>query len=264
MTYTQGVNMSQWIYSINGQTKSPVSDSKIVDLVLKQELEINDYVMNPEDSIWKRIKDVPALMGKIHAPEAAIPQDKSLDAKLQDYIDGTSSLNNLYFYIPMSRLIRMTILTGGIYLTYWWYKNWFCWTAKKGQRHRTMDRGLGWFMSPLMLFDKIQSDSDLNKVVRADFDGKRQFTGLLLYGVVLYVVSLLVGNSGMFYSLLYMLSGIGSVMFFMPVQSYINRVNEKLGHKYEQPGFGHYACLVLGGIFWISEILYAVFRMIGK
>jgi hypothetical protein len=255
--------MSQWIYSINGQTKEPVSDLKIIDLVLKQELEINDYVMNPDDGIWKRIKDVPALIDKIHAPETAIPHDKNLDVEMQEYFDGTSSLLNLYFYIPLSRLIKMTILTGGIYLAYWWYKNWFCWTAKKGQRHRTMDRGIGWFMSPLMLFDKIQLDSDLNKVARADFDGKKLFTGLILYGFVLYAISLIVGNSVMFYSLIYMLGGIGTVMFFLPIQSYINRVNDKLGHKYARPGFGHYACLVLGGIFWISEIAYAVSHMLG-
>lgn len=250
--------MTQWYYSEFGQTKGPVSLAQIVDKVLKQELELESYVTQGIDQPWKKIKEFPELMDKIHTPDSALPtnNDSAMEA-FQKYLDGDTS-HNVYFYIPISRLIKMSILTLGLYQMYWWYKQWYYWATKKKQAHRSFDREFGWMLAELMILEKIETDKELNAVMGADFNGTRLFWGWVLFGIMLYAFSYVLKLKGVFNTLFYFMSFSFGIAWLLPVQSYINRVNAKLGNKYEKPGTGHYICLVLGIIGWSLEIIHGI------
>jgi len=237
--------MLQWFYSQYGQTKGPVSESALLDLILKEELALEDYVMNDKDELWKKIKDIQPLLDKIHEPEKAIPHNVKFGA---DFLEnsGEVRVGNLYFFIPLQRLFIMTILSGGLYQIYWFYKQWSYWAFKHKQSHRSFDREAGWLFFPLRLFEKIETDKELNAVARSDFNGTMQFWLWLLIGGALGGLQFAASRVGILYYLLAIIGWTAGIFFLIPIQRYINRVNEKLGNTYDKLGFGHYACIAAG------------------
>ncbi|MFO7660937.1 MAG: DUF4339 domain-containing protein, partial [Candidatus Cloacimonadaceae bacterium] len=82
--------MAEWYYSEFGQTKGPVSRSKIVDLVMKQELEPDSYVMNDKDKVWTKIRDVPELEEELHKPVDLPHVEKFPDSVVEGgYVEET-------------------------------------------------------------------------------------------------------------------------------------------------------------------------------
>ncbi len=244
--------MKEWLYLLNGRTIGPVAETKIVDMLIKLELDFDTNIMNTEDGLWKKIRDVKPIMDKFNTP--AITMNCTEFPGIDALDKGTVEIpHNIYFYIPIKRLVRMTILSFGLYQLYWWYKQWSYWAYKRKQV-RSFDREAGWFLFQLMILDKIQMDEELNKVERAKFDGRVLFWGWLLAGVLMSIPFMFLNikssaDPGMFAA-----SFILNTLFLLPPQKYINKVNAKLGNQYESPGFGHYLCIFFGILLWILEI----------
>jgi hypothetical protein len=236
--------MSDWYYSEFGQTKGPVSEGTLIQKILKEELELDSYVTDGINQPWKKISDIPELLKEIHKPEP-IPHNEVFSPEFLTE-DISRSQGNLYFHIPLQRFVIMNILSLGLYQIYWFYKQWHFWAVKHKQGYRSPDRELSWILFPWTIFQKIETDRELNAVSRADFSGVLIFWiwtggGLALYFVI-RAFSNVIGISGW----AWYLSGCLDVVFLLPIQRYINRVNAKLGNSYDRPGLGHYLCLGIG------------------
>jgi len=244
--------MTEWFYSEFGQTKGPVSESNLINKVLDQELELDSYVTDGINKPWKKIKDIPVLLDKIHEPED-VPHNVVFEA---DFINDDSQVRtgNLFFYIPIRRFVIMNILSLGIYQIYWFYKQWFFWAKKHKQAHRSFDREAGWLLFPLMLFEKIETDKELNAVYRANFNGKLLFWAWILFGGVLGIGFMSTKGNNPLYLILSGLGDLFAIVFLLPIQIYINKVNAKLGNTYEKPGLGHYLCIAAGIAFVLVSI----------
>jgi hypothetical protein len=214
-------------------------------MVLSQELEIEDYVMNPKDELWIKIKDVQSLLEKIHEPEKAIPHNVQFP---KDFFEEGSEvrIGNIYYYIPIKRFVLLSILSLGLFQFYWFYKQWFYWAHKHKQIHRSFDREVSWWFFPLMIFEKIETDRELNAVIRADFNGTLLFWMWLGAGVVINMLTFASGHSSFMTNLFYYVGGIGDIIFLIPIQRYINRVNAKLGNTYDKSGTGLYLTIISG------------------
>ncbi len=233
--------MKEWYYSELGQTKGPVSLKKLIDKILKEELELDAYVTDGMDQPWKRVKDCPELMEELHKPAGLRHTEIIPDWVTQA---GTSrSRGNLYWHIPLRRFIVMSIITGGLYQLYWFYKQWHWWATSRKQGHRSFDREAMRLFFLLTLLERIETDQSLNEVEKADFNGTQLFWVWAGVGIFAWAgYSLFKSSSwlGWIYSVA--LCALDFV-FLVPVQRYINRVNAKLGNSYDRPGFGHYLCL---------------------
>jgi hypothetical protein len=254
--------MSDWMYLQNGRTVGPVTENKIVDMLIALELDFDTNVMNSQDGLWKKIRDVKPIMDKFNTPAITMNCTELPDIDLQNP-DAVEISHNIYFYIPVKRLLIMTLLSFGLYQLYWWYKQWSYWAYKRKQV-RSFDREAGWFLFPLIVMDKIQIDEELNKVERCNFDGRVLFWGWILVGLIVEVPFIFLHSSQYLSPVMYASSFIMNTLFLLPAQKYINRVNTKLGNLYEPPGFGHYACLVIGALLWIAEIIHAVKYLFGS
>jgi hypothetical protein len=254
--------MAEWLYSQNGQTKGPVTDSTVIKMVLSQELELDDYVMNPKEELWKKIRDVQPILDKIHEPEKAIPNKVQFG---KDFFEEGSEvrIGNLYYYIPIQRFVVLSILSMGLFQIYWFYKQWFYWAHKHKQIHRSFDREVSWWFFPLMIFEKIETDQELNAVIRADFNGTLLFWMWIGCGAAINLLTYNPGSSGFMMvtsapgivgfmnSLIYYAGGIADIIFLIPIQRYINRVNEKLGNTYDKQGTGLYLTIAVGIVIFI-------------
>ncbi len=244
--------MAEWLYSQYGQTKGPISEAKLINMVLKEELELDDYVMNPKDELWKKIRDVPQLLDKIHEPEKAIPHKVEFGASF--FEEGEARAGNQYFYIPIQRLIIMTIFSGGLYQYYWFYKQYTCWADKRRQSLSPSARSGVSLFRIITLFSNIENDRDLNAQGRPGFNGTLLFWAWALIGGSLSGIAYTESDNPILYYLFAAMGWAFGVFFLLPVQRYINRVNEKLGNTYEKPGFGHYVCILAGIVIIIYTI----------
>jgi hypothetical protein len=245
--------MSDWLYLQNGRTLGPVSEKQLLDKMVAMEVDFDTNIMDTKVGLWKRIREVQPIMDKFNTPSIIMNCNEITDENMEQVLAGELQ-HNIYFFVPIKRILLMTIASFGLYQLYWWYKQWSYWAYKRKQV-RSFDREAGWFLFPLMVLDKIQLDEELNKVERADFDGRVLFWGWILIGFLVSAPFIFLHINNHLDFIMYASSAICTTLILLPAQKYINRVNEKLGNQYEKPGFGHYLCLAAGSIFWISSIM---------
>jgi hypothetical protein len=96
----------------------------------------------------------------------------------------------------------------------------------------------------------IHTDQQTNAIERASFSAGGLATGW----IILVILGSAMGRSDeAAVSFLGTLISLPSFLFFLPVQNYINRVNEKINPRppYKSWSAGHIVCLVWGIIIWL-------------
>jgi hypothetical protein len=97
---------------------------------------------------------------------------------------------------------------------------------------------MSWILFPWTIFQKIETDRELNAVARSDFNGTLLFWVWSFSGLFFAMLVHISNSHNTLNQFVYYLGGIVDVVFLIPIQRYINRVNDKLGNKYEKPGCG--------------------------
>jgi hypothetical protein len=155
----------------------------------------------------------------------------------------------MYLYISTARLIAMSIVSLGLYEAYWIYHNWRY--LKERDRRQIMPfwRGIFGIFFIHSLLTEIQDDRFTNRILPATFSAGALATGW----VVLMLIERVLGrieNPAM--NTLGLVIGLPTVLFLVPVQKYINEVNEASGAHpvYYRFSAGHITCLVIGLLAW--------------
>lgn len=174
----------RYFYSFEGRTLGPVSPDEIMDLILRDKLNMDSYVMGVKEPRWLKIRDVPELVRHLHECGTRVPAS-DID------IEGFQALGNeepIYFHIPMSRLIFSYIFSLGLFGVYWLFKNWsFLRYKRKGKTGTSFLRDSA---NPLLIvnvFSQISYDRELNSAERSERD-------FAFYGWM-WLISYLVGFS---------------------------------------------------------------------
>ena len=164
--------------------------------------------------------------------------------------------DSMFFYIPVDRLVVMSILTGNIYLVYWMYKNWKVIKSQENSEILPFWRGVFGVFFIHDLFEIIPRNYVSKSLIRAEFSWN-----LATGWVVLAILGVLVSKSSQWLeipSLSYwaILITFFNFMFFVPVQKYINSVNETIEPQPEYNNWsnGHFVCLIIGLLNWYIVI----------
>jgi len=156
---------------------------------------------------------------------------------------------SIFFYIPLSRLVFMGILTLGIFDAYWIYKNWNYINKRDNLGIQPFWRGFFCIFYCHSLFKYIKDDSEANTIKKAHFSTSGLATGWVIINILGNLVSRMndveVRNIGLIISF-------PSFLFFIPVQNYINSANEAIEPrpKYNEWTIGHFVCLAIGIVIW--------------
>ncbi len=227
--------MVKYFYLSEGRTRGPVAPSRILDLILSDELTMDSTVMDSRNPVWKKINEIPELVRYLQQSDMKLPMS-DIDLQKLEQDDSTAPL---FFHIPEHRLIIGAIISCGVYFTYWLFKNWHF------LRYVRRDNSFGmsfWrdMINPfrvVAIFRKITTDKELNRAIpyRSNF-------GL--------------HNSGW---LLTLLLGYFEFVFILPMQKYINACNAKLGRRYTEISFGHWLALGSGIVIWLFVLFNLVF-----
>lgn len=161
-------------------------------------------------------------------------------------------LGTLFLYIPVARLILLSIASCGLYEAYWIYKNWWFIKEREGLNIRPFWRGIFGILFCHSLLKKIHEDTEARAVLEPAFS-----PGGLAIGFIILAISgnLLARGPGVITSIIAFV--MPSYLCLVPVQNYINSVCEKQSENTNYYGWsaGHVVCLVLGLIFWVLAFI---------
>ncbi len=150
-----------------------------------------------------------------------------------------------FLYISENRFIVMSILTLGIYETYWIYKNWSYIKERDKLDIMPVWRAIFGIFFIHSLLSTIEEDKEMNLIEKSTFSSAALATG--------WIIMILVGNIlGKFDDIsintLGILIAIPSFLCLLPVQKYINRVNtlDNPESTYYGWSLGQSLCLIIG------------------
>lgn len=224
--------MQRWYYSVDGKDVGPVSSAKVADAVLRQELDLESYVISEKTKVWTRVKELPEIMDIIHAPAPHPIFNEAAAEKFGEFIKEDKTLEqvfgqqHLYYNIPASKLLRYQFLSLGFFELYWFYRQWlYLVSNKKLMRGSWLIVWLDRTIFAYVIFRAIESDREMLRYAKPRWNAIS--LALLWYlGLSLAVFVPYTANSW-----LSMLAGtlvpllLGSLLL-IPVQRYINEVNE--------------------------------------
>ena len=158
----------------------------------------------------------------------------------------------LFLYIPVARLILLSIASFSLYEMYWIYKNWRYVKERDSLDIRPFWRGWFGIFYCHSLLRRIHEDKEARSVQLPSFSPGGLATG--------WVVLLLIGNAvgrapGTAASIIS--AFIPSFLCLVPVQKYVNSVSELRipSQPYYRWSSGHVVCLVFGIIIWVVLLI---------
>jgi hypothetical protein len=228
------VEMKSYHILNNGSQFGPYPQDQIVLMITSKQIKRNDLCWTEGMANWTPIDSVIPLP-PVLPPPAPFPQ------RPQD----TEASGPWFLYIPISRLIFMSIITNGLYEYYWIYKNWKFLKNRDGLRIMPFWRGVFGILFVYGIMYKIKSDKQLNS-----FEAPQFSSGILSAGwIILSLIATGLGwSSDNYLNLFGMVLVAINFLFLLPAQSYINQVNDA---RTPRPSYtpwttGHVVVLVFG------------------
>jgi hypothetical protein len=163
------------------------------------------------------------------------------EASMQQ-IQAQTSDDELYLYVPISRLIWLSVITFGCYTYYWIYKNWAYLKRRNMLTINPHLRGIFGILFCHSLLRNIRHDPKANAIVPAEFPNNTLATGWTLF--TLAGMAMLNPSIFLFFSVFPFLF---SFLFILPVQGYLNKLHRSMGlpeEAYYPFSTGHVLCLV--------------------
>ena len=154
----------------------------------------------------------------------------------------------LFLYIPISRLIILSLFSAGLYQAYWIYKNWRYLKEREGLKIQPFWRGFFGVFFLHKLLNRIAKDKAATIVQVPTFSPN----GLATAWVILAVVDYFIPASPVGLAISFTLTFF-QTLFFVPVQNYINAVTQKQTprHPFYKWSAGHTVCLLIGIMTWL-------------
>jgi hypothetical protein len=154
----------------------------------------------------------------------------------------------LFLYIPVSRLILLSIFSFGFYEGYWIYKNWKYLKTRNGLDIQPFWRGIFGVFFCHKLLNSIYNDKEAQLIEQPKFSASGLATGWVMMTIMARIISRAPGDEATLIS-----AFIPSFLCLIPIQKHINSVEKKRNPNQTIYGWsaGHIVCLVIGASFWI-------------
>lgn len=153
----------------------------------------------------------------------------------------------LFLHISLTRLIVMSIVSFGVYESYWIYKNWRYIKERDNLEIMPFWRGVFGLFHCHSLLLRIHEDKAARAFQKPIFSASGLATGWVLLTLIAHAFARLPS-----FAAIIIPAFIPSFLCLVPVQNYVNSVTEKQNPGQNMYGWssGHIVCLVIGFIFW--------------
>ena len=227
--------MSSYYTGKGGKQGGPYDESEIRRQLAQGELSPTDLCWREGMAGWQPVASVfgAAATDAPPLPLAATP---------------AAPTGPLFLYIPVARLIILSIVSFSLYEAYWIYKNWRYIKERDGLQIRPFWRGIFGVFFCHSLLARIHNDEHARAVQEPTFSAGGLATGW----VVLVITANLISRAPAVAATI-VAAFIPSFLCLVPVQLYINAVTQKRtpGQRYYGWSAGHIVCLVFGILVWV-------------
>lgn len=202
----------------DGQKEGPFTHEQIQVMLDSAKIALSDNAWSEGHDSWKPLHvilgaNTPAYSAKTNTKPA----------------DSPSSTKPAYLYISTARLVFLTIISLGVFTSYWVYKNWRYIKERDGLDIMPFWRGWFALFHFHSLLKYIKEDPKLVHAEKPDYS-----SGWLTFGFVIFTVC---GNQIVIPSML-------TFLFILPAHNYITRINESDPNRpgYSPWSFGQILC----------------------
>jgi len=177
--------------------------------------------------------------------ENSLPNEERLD-------ENEKLTASFYLYISPLRLIVMSILTVGIYQSYWIYKNWWYIKQRKDLDIKPFWRGIFGVFYLHGLLKIIKTDAVAYDLEEPTFSVNWLATTWVVIMIFGNLIVKIFDNPAL--NIIVVL--FPAYLLLIPVQNYINRITKAIDPeiKYYYFSAGHVICLIIGAIAWLGYI----------
>ena len=238
--------MREWYYVVDGEQQGPLSEEELRNILSSGRLPTATLVWTEQMPDWLEANQVDGLLVK--APPGVPTSEPAPDSEPV----AVSAAAPAFLFISINRLVTMSILSCGLYEVYWIYKNWRYLKERDGLKIRPFWRGWFGIFHCHSLLTAIHTDRELTRVEAPTFSPG----GLAAAWIILVLLANAVGHlPGVMASAISFV--IPSFLCLVPVQNYINRVNQLRTPQAKQAGWstGHMVCLGLGLFLWAMTLM---------
>ena len=240
--------MQIYIYKSSQQT-GPFLTDQIRSMVKSGQIDINDYAWHEGIVEWlplHRVLDFGTTIDQASQSVALSP--------VSSHTLPPPKPVSEFLYIPISRLIAMSIATLGFYVTYWMYINWRYLKNRDGLKIQPFWRA--WF--GIFYFHSLQKaikDAPIpSGAVPANFSPSGLATCYVIISIINFAFSR-ANNSAV--TLFLIILELLTFCLLLPAQNHINAINE---YRTDRPAYydfstGHIVCLILGILYWILILI---------
>lgn len=228
--------MKKYGYTTDGINYEIGSQKQIADLVLRGMLNLDSTIQDTQTLLWCKVRELPSIKQEIEKPAINL----SFHEPSMDNFLVTGQLT-LYYSIPIAVFVIGMLVGGEYFLLYWLFRNALAINASQKKKKK----GLTLLLNSIMFwrtFEHIERDARMNEIERASFSATSVSRKIWIF----IAAPLVLGYLGL-NTLPYHLDLIVDTLFYcwlvysiLPVQKYINSVNQKIGNPYSSRGFGYY------------------------
>lgn len=136
--------------------------------------------------------------------------------------------NEGFLYIPVLRLILLSVLTFGVYCFYWQYRNWAYVKEREELSIRPFWRAWFWLFFVYALLKEIRKDSYYHQAAQPSFSPLLLTIGAIFLELISQSINQLPYQAETILAEMVALMIIGPYIAFIPVQLYVNRCEQKL------------------------------------
>ena len=251
---------AQYLIDRNGTRMGPYSVEDARHFLSEGRLFETDLAWREGMSGWLPLTEVLPSSRRVPPPPPPPPPPQMAPPPARQMaLPATSTKGDAVFlYVPIARFVAMSLVTLGLYEVYWIYRNWRYLSERDNLNIQPFWKGWFGIFYISSLLKTIQSDPLANRVVPARFSPGDLAAGWII--CVLLGCALSRASQPAVVFLGFVISA-PSFLFLLPVQQYINRVNESLPF---QPGYyrwsaGHTVLLIVGIIWWLG--IFAALRL---
>ena len=234
--------MSSYYIAKAGSKTGPYEESEIRRQIEEGTLTSDDLCWSEDMGDWQPVGRVFALGTEKPSPPPIPPTA----------VPGSDRSAPLFLYIPVSRLIILSIVSMSLYEIYWIYKNWRYIKERDNLNIHPFWRGVFGIFFCHSLLRRIHEDEESRSVQMPSFSPGGLATGWVVLVIIANIISRAPGITASIISAL-----VPSFLCLVPIQRYINAVSERRnpGQPYYGWSSGHVVCLVIGLLIWGLAVL---------
>ena len=234
--------MIEYYIAKDGNQSGPFDEADIVRKIETGVLVSTDLCWREGLPDWQSIGTVLKIVAKTATPPPIPASDASI----------IQQSTPLFLYIPVSRLIVLSIVSMSLFEAYWIYKNWQYVKERDGLDIKPFWRGFFGIFYCHSLLRRIHGDQSMRSHLQPVFSPGGLATGW----VVLSFISTAVSHAPSLIASM-IAAFVPSFLCLVPVQNYIIAVTEMRSpdQKYYGWSSGHIVCLVFGVIVWALVLI---------